>query len=370
MAENAALIGYDGGWAERTDDAAIVANGRIEGFLALGAVTELGEAYRLADQHLGEFSTAREQTDLGIEPATDADTPYVGYHGVADFVTVNGDSHEVLSMSVTETENGRAVFVATLNDDVVLSPMERVMQWLSQLAPGSRGGRSKIAQAIVFEKPPRGRVAGFAALSETFTKADSAGWDADLDWSTSSNGTASAATASNRAVNSGTGAIGGTTGRAEVDLPGLNQYVEVDVPTFNLDLTPPLDYPDLSLSLIARMTDGSVLSNGVRLDWYSSGVGLPGSVVWTYTWRLYDGASSITSDPTASLINPGDTIRMTISGVGAAVTVKGYINGVEDFTYTGALASLGRRAGLAFGEGNNTGAFNDIAVDNWSAGVL
>lgn len=185
MRTNSFLVRWGGGWAERVKAASVATVGRMESLLGLGALGSLAEVYRVADGQLDEFARARTQTDVSILPIGSGDTPYVGVH-VGDRITVQGVPHRVLGFTVSEDQaTGRTLYVPTLNDTVVLDPIERMAQAIAKMIPGTLGGRSKVAQPVVPVAIPRGLVSHQPAV-HSFTAHISAG--SDDGWKTDNPG--------------------------------------------------------------------------------------------------------------------------------------------------------------------------------------
>lgn len=152
-------IRWTGGWAARESAASIAAFGRIEDMLGLGPVGSIEESYRTADGQLEDFGAKREQTDIGIVPRTDPETPWVGYEPIGATIDLEGTDHRILAMTVNVNDDGEVAFNATLNDRVVLNPWERITQALSKMAGrGTVGGRAKPANPVVPVYIPRGFV--------------------------------------------------------------------------------------------------------------------------------------------------------------------------------------------------------------------
>lgn len=154
MGANVLLVRSALGWSERERMSSTAAYGRMEAMLTLGSTASEAEVIRLGEGQLDDFAEPRVQTDIVIEPPTNADTPYVGYAPVGATVGAESVSHRMLAVTVNEDEDGEAHFVPSLNDQVVLRSEERIAQWLGRMIRGSLGGRSRIAQPVV----PVGRI--------------------------------------------------------------------------------------------------------------------------------------------------------------------------------------------------------------------
>ena len=142
MLANVLLIRWVGGWAERFDTTSIVANGRREAVISLGAVQSVEEAYRIADEQLRIYANIRSQITADVEPASDADTPYLAYK-VGDTITVPdetgaGSSERVVAITVAEDEDGRITYAPELND-LILEAQERLTDRIRKLSTGTAG---------------------------------------------------------------------------------------------------------------------------------------------------------------------------------------------------------------------------------------
>lgn len=124
MPVSTALIRWSGGWHEYTLASSFNTFGRREAFLSLGAVQSVSEARRLTRQELeGEFGKIREQSTVEHRPANIAEVPYTGYKpgDRLPTPTYSGSTanRRVLSIAVTEDDDGVITFVPALGDRIV-----------------------------------------------------------------------------------------------------------------------------------------------------------------------------------------------------------------------------------------------------------
>lgn len=175
MLVNSLLVRWSGGWSTESDAASIGTYGNLEATLGLGAVQTPEAVAEIAATQLGIYATPREEYDLGIEPISDDDTPYVSYL-VGDTVTVTepGNSpvvERVMSMTVTsDPQTGRALFSPTIKD-VLLSEQERVSQGFKKMSNGTLRGDSKVSTPVNNVPPPQSAALTKieTALSGTYT---------------------------------------------------------------------------------------------------------------------------------------------------------------------------------------------------------
>jgi hypothetical protein len=149
MPTNALLIKHENGWAERTASASPE---RIEGLLAIGAITSLPEVYRVADGQLAVFANPREQITLGLSPIA-AKVPYSGLTP-GDTITVplaagGTGTERVQSVSVTEQDGGDEPSFTLLVKDTVLEAEEAFDQAVKKMSNGTLGGGAVTAQPAV-----------------------------------------------------------------------------------------------------------------------------------------------------------------------------------------------------------------------------
>lgn len=142
MLANVLLVRWVGGWAESFDTTSIVANGRREATLSLGAVQSAEEADRIAFEQLRIYANTRSQITADVEPASDADTPYLAY-AVGDTITVPDEAgtptaERVVAITVSEDEDGRITYAPELND-LILEAQERLTDRIRKLSTGNAG---------------------------------------------------------------------------------------------------------------------------------------------------------------------------------------------------------------------------------------
>ena len=142
MLANVLLIRWVGGWAEAFDTASIVANGRREATISLGAVQSYEEAQRIAAEQLSIYAASRAQIIADIEPVSNADTPYLGFN-LGDTVTVPdaaGDPSQqrVLAVTVAEDDDGNLTYAPELND-LILEAQERLTERITKISTGTAG---------------------------------------------------------------------------------------------------------------------------------------------------------------------------------------------------------------------------------------
>ncbi len=121
MPTTVALVRWHGGWSEIEDDAGVTNFGVREGFLSYGAQQSTAEVRRLAHAELsGMFAKNREQMTVEHRPTDLGEVPYIGYlpsnRVVADDFEGDPTLFTVLSMSVTEDDDGVVAFVPVVGD--------------------------------------------------------------------------------------------------------------------------------------------------------------------------------------------------------------------------------------------------------------
>lgn len=142
MLANVLLTRWVGGWAEFLDAGSITTNGRREATLSLGAVQSYEESQRIANEQLRIYANTRSQITADIEPASDADTPYLSY-AVGDTITVPDEAgtptaERVVAITVAEDEDGRITYAPELND-LILEAQERLTDRIRKLSTGTAG---------------------------------------------------------------------------------------------------------------------------------------------------------------------------------------------------------------------------------------
>lgn len=149
MPTNSLLIKFGGGWAERSGAATPE---RIEAMLAIGAITSVPEAYRIADSQIAIFADMREQTTVGLSPADDTVVPYENYTpgDTVTSPTFGGASTErIQAVTVVEDDaTGEASFTVDIKD-VVLDAQEAFDNALKKMAPGALAGKTTVPQPVI-----------------------------------------------------------------------------------------------------------------------------------------------------------------------------------------------------------------------------
>lgn len=136
------LVLYNGGWLERTKGQEL----RVEATLGLGALPSPYEAARWADRQLDVYATARTEIAVGVEPAGEADTPYLAYRP-GDTVTYEAMEERVVSMAVNIDNLGHLTFAPTLRN-VLLTEQERIDQAINRFSKGALRGDSQVATPV------------------------------------------------------------------------------------------------------------------------------------------------------------------------------------------------------------------------------
>jgi len=142
MLANVLLVRWLGGWSEAFHTASIVANGRREATLSLGAVQSYEEAQRIATEQLNINASTRSQITADIEPVGNADTPYLAFT-VGDTITVPNEAgtptaERVMAITVAEDDNGQVTYAPELND-LILEAQERLTDRIRKLSTGTAG---------------------------------------------------------------------------------------------------------------------------------------------------------------------------------------------------------------------------------------
>lgn len=133
---------YNGGWLERTKGNEL----RIEATLGLGALPSPQEAAKWADSQLDIYGTARDEIAVAVEPASEADTPYLAYR-VGDTVGFQALEERVMQMAVAIGPDGHVTFAPTLRN-VLLTDQERIDQAVNRFSKGALRGDSQVATPI------------------------------------------------------------------------------------------------------------------------------------------------------------------------------------------------------------------------------
>lgn len=362
---NVELIRYAGGWLERTDPASIATHGRIEAFHDLGSIESEAEAYRIADAIFEDFANPREQTDIAIEPRTDAETPYLGWN-VGDVVTVDGVQHRVMAISASVDENGRLIFVPTLNANIVLDPLERVFQMLGQVWRGALGGNSKHAQLHVAPYVPRADPsAGRALYYESFNKADGA-LGPNLPWTAFSYGV-DLAVSGNRAHKQFTNTeTDGAGARADVALAS-DSYAQIVVGPIAGDFY-------AKKPVVYLRTRGTTNAPPALSDEFFEGYFMAFQLWSTQTevscWKAEAGdfLTQLGSATTGPIAVEGTVLRVEVEGD----QIRALMDGVVIKTTTDSSITSGSRAGFTVQITTvPTGGFPvDVHLDDFECGDL
>ena len=148
---NAVLVRYAKGYKAETDATSVAAYGRREGFLSLSSLEEPDSAAKAGEQTLALYAELQRTITLGIEPTTDAETPYKGVW-VRDAVTAPGidatpTSYRVVGITATIDDEGFARFVPEL-DTTADAFADRTRLWLKRVGDGTLAGRSPKAQLV------------------------------------------------------------------------------------------------------------------------------------------------------------------------------------------------------------------------------
>lgn len=143
MTTNALLVLWHGGWRERLDYTSISSHVRVEGLLGLGSIQSTQEADRVADAQLEIFSTPRVEITVGTDPVSADDAPYLGYQ-LGDTVVIDSEAERVVSISISEDDNGVLTFVPQLRNSLP-DVQERLDLVVKKMSNGTLGGSAKPA---------------------------------------------------------------------------------------------------------------------------------------------------------------------------------------------------------------------------------
>lgn len=148
---NVFLSRWKKGYRSAQQASSISTYGRREGFVALTDVEELSAVDESLRATLTEQSVLQNAITLGIEPTTDAETPYKGVF-VRDAITapnISGSptSYRVVSITASIDAEGFAQWAPQLESpsDVV---SDRTKLWLKRIGNGTLAGRSKKASLV------------------------------------------------------------------------------------------------------------------------------------------------------------------------------------------------------------------------------
>ena len=149
---NAVLVRYAKGYKAETDAGSISSYGRREGFLSLSSLEEPDSAAQAGTSTLSLYSQLQRTVTIGIEPTSDAETPYKGVW-VRDAVTAPGPdgstptSYRVVAITCNVDDEGFAKFVPEL-DTKADAFADRTRLWLKRVGDGTLAGRSPKAQLV------------------------------------------------------------------------------------------------------------------------------------------------------------------------------------------------------------------------------
>lgn len=143
MIANALLVLWHGGWRERLNYDVISGSVRVEGLLGLGSIQSPQEADRIADAQLDLFSTPQVEITIGMDPLSEEDTPYLGYN-LGDTMTIAESVERVISISITEDDDGILTFVPQFRDSLP-TEQDRLNLAIKKMSNGTLGGSSKPA---------------------------------------------------------------------------------------------------------------------------------------------------------------------------------------------------------------------------------
>jgi hypothetical protein len=148
---NAILARWSKGYRSATNTASVSAYGRREGFVSFSEIEELGAVDSSLRKTVDEQAALQTAVTLGIEPTTDADTPYLGAF-VRDNVTAPNiagtpTQYRMVACTATIDDEGFATFVPELEtrSDVV---SDRTKLWLKRIGNGTLAGRSAKASLV------------------------------------------------------------------------------------------------------------------------------------------------------------------------------------------------------------------------------
>ena len=173
--KNALLTRFDSGFRTDSSSSSISANGRREGFLALGQVRNSPNTTTAINQYLSTLGSGATTLTAEIVPTTTAETPYVGQWEPGASITVPRPSNagaaetvQVRAMTVSEDDNGVVSFTPELIRSVETraSLTNRTIQ---RLGNGTLAGRSAAA-SIATDIDVDAKYGRVADSSTTFTK--------------------------------------------------------------------------------------------------------------------------------------------------------------------------------------------------------
>lgn len=149
MASNVLLCRWMEGWHEVRRQSSIDAIGRREAFLALGAITEVGEVERVGNMQLDVVANPRTAIAADLAAIDHTDSPYWAFN-VGDTITVpdygaGTISQRVRAITGAEDDNGEITYSPELGD-LILEEQERTLQAVKKMADGTLDGESAVAQ--------------------------------------------------------------------------------------------------------------------------------------------------------------------------------------------------------------------------------
>lgn len=145
------LVRYAGGYTRVTDAPAASVWGHKEGFLQLGAVSDLAEAQRVAAAVLAFQNAPRVATTLGVEPVGDGDEPYANF-AVGDTINApeadgSTSTQRVVSLTVSEDDQGDVSFATELKATFLVAE-EAFDRQLKKLLNGSMRGATQASNPL------------------------------------------------------------------------------------------------------------------------------------------------------------------------------------------------------------------------------
>lgn len=149
---NVLLVRWFGGYQEVANAASVTEHGRREALLTLGSVTTTEEVTRIADALLALTADPRVATEMGIDPTGDGDQPYVDFTLGMTITAPDEDGNEtaqrVVSITVTEDENGEPSYATELKDTMQVLE-EQTNRWLKLLLAGTLRGNARNAVPVI-----------------------------------------------------------------------------------------------------------------------------------------------------------------------------------------------------------------------------
>lgn len=152
MITTALLVRWGNGWHDVASDAAVLAHGRKEAALGLGAAQSLAEVDTVARQQLAIFGDPRTEIACDLAVRSDSERPFVAF-GTADRVAVPDlpgrppANQRIQAITATMDDEGVVTYAVELAD-VLLTERERFAESIKKMANGTLGGDSKVAQPV------------------------------------------------------------------------------------------------------------------------------------------------------------------------------------------------------------------------------